>query len=69
VTKVFRFIFDRRDQEEADRQTLGLASIAVSLLLIVVSLFLFKHLQHIGHIEDCIMQGRTNCDILVPRLR
>jgi hypothetical protein len=66
---VFRFIFDRRDQEEADRQTLGLASIAVSLLLIVVSLFLFKHLQHIGHIEDCIMQGRTNCDILVPRLR
>lgn len=69
MAKIYRLIFSQQDQDELDRQTLGLAALAVTLLVIVVSLFLFKHLQHTGHVEDCLLQGRTNCDLLVARLR
>ncbi len=46
----------------ADRQTGGLAAIAVVLALVVVGLALVHQLQHSGRIEDCMMAGRTNCD-------
>jgi hypothetical protein len=46
----------------ADRQTGGLAAIAVVLALVVVGLALVHELQHSGRIEDCMMAGRTNCD-------
>jgi hypothetical protein len=69
MAKIYRLVFNPRDQDEFDRQTLGLASIAVTLLLIVICLFVFKHLQSASKLEDCMLQGRTNCDILLARLR
>ena len=70
MAKIYRLVFDTHpDEEQANRQTLGLAGIAVTLLLLVMSLWLVRHLQHQGHVEDCLMQGRTNCDILVARIR
>ncbi len=54
----------RRDTPQviADRQTGGLAAIAVVLALVVVGLALVHHLRRSGRIEDCMMAGRTNCD-------
>lgn len=69
MVKIYRLVFSQPDPEEADRQTLGLASIAIVLFLLVTSLAIFKQLHRIGHVEDCMMQGRNNCDVLLTRLR
>lgn len=55
----------RQDQDDADRQTEGLAGVAVVLMLLVVGLFLVHTLSAKSKIEDCLMAGRANCDKLV----
>ena len=53
------------DDEAANRQTASLAGVAVTLLLLVVGLFLVQTLEAKVAIEDCLMSGRTNCNILL----
>lgn len=53
------------DQDAADRRTASLAGVAVTLLLLVIGLFLVKELRAQARIEDCLMAGRSNCDIEV----
>jgi hypothetical protein len=53
------------DEEAADRQTASLAGIAITLLLLSVGLFLVRELHATAAIEDCLMAGRTQCDLLV----
>ncbi|MBV9785913.1 MAG: hypothetical protein JO264_19075 [Acidisphaera sp.] len=61
-TGKFTFTDDAQpDQAELDRQTASLAGLAITLLLMVVGLFLIKHLHHEAMVEDCLLSGRTNC--------
>jgi hypothetical protein len=53
------------DEEAADRQTASLAGVAITLVLIVVALFLVHELRSEGALEDCLMSGRTNCDVVL----
>lgn len=52
-------------QDEANRQTASLAGVAIILLLLVMGLFLFHALYAETSIEDCLLAGRSNCDVLV----
>ncbi len=63
MTKIYRLVYGDRD--DADRRTLSLAGLAVTLALLVVSMWLTKQLQQKSAIENCLMAGRLNCDILV----
>lgn len=54
------------DQAEENRVTRSLAGMAVALLLVVASLFLVHTLQATARLEDCLMQGRGNCQPLSP---
>lgn len=49
------------DEAGANRQTLSLAGLAVSLFLVVVSLGLINVLHKKAVMEDCLLSGRTNC--------
>jgi hypothetical protein len=53
-------------QEEANRQTASLAGVAITLLLLVLGVFLVHQLHAKAEVEDCLLAGRINCDILVP---
>jgi uncharacterized membrane protein len=53
------------DDEAANRQTASLAGVAITLLLLVVGLFLVRELHAKAAIEDCLISGRINCDMLV----
>ena len=55
---------DERDDD--DRQTASLAGLAVSIALLVASLFLFYHLREKSRLEDCLMAGRKDCVMVVP---
>ena len=56
---------DVEDRESADRQTASLAGVAVILLLLVVGLFLVHVLHQEAVIEDCLLSGRNNCDVVI----
>ena len=56
-------------QAEANRVTSSLAGLALALLLVVVGLFLVQQLRDKARLEDCLMAGRMNCDMLLPGLK
>lgn len=63
---------DQRDDDarrDADRQTMSLAGLAAALAVLVLCLFLFKQLSRIAAIDDCLLSGQHNCDLLLARLR
>jgi len=53
------------DDDDGNRQTKALAGLAIALALAVSAFFLFQHLRKESQIEDCLMQGRTDCDAVV----
>ncbi len=69
MAKIYRLVFNDRDAEAADRRTASLAGLAVTLLVLVICMWVTRQLQAKSAIEDCLMAGRTNCDILVPKLK
>ncbi|HTC11126.1 MAG TPA: hypothetical protein VK726_20360 [Acetobacteraceae bacterium] len=63
-----RLLDEVEDLEAADRQTASLAGVAITLLLLVVGLFLVRELHAKSMVEDCLMSGRTNCDVVLSGL-
>jgi hypothetical protein len=49
------------EQAAANRQTKSLAALAVTLLLVVLSLGLVQMLRRKATLEDCLLSGRSNC--------
>jgi hypothetical protein len=66
MPRIARLIFiGDDDQDGKDRQTASLAGMAVALLLVVVGLFLIRQLHTKAVLEDCLLAGRSNCDVVV----
>ena len=63
-----RLLDEVEDLEAADRQTASFAGVAITLLLLVVGLFLVRELHAKSMVEDCLMSGRTNCDVVLSGL-
>lgn len=55
------------EQAEENRVTVSLAGMAFALLLVVVGLFLVQHLASKARLEDCLLSGRMNCDVMVGK--
>lgn len=50
-----------REEDEA-RYTAGLAGLAVALLLLIVGLYVVEQLTALSKLDDCLLQGRMNCE-------
>lgn len=56
---------DRRSRgrrEEDNRFTQSLAGLAMAFLLLVVGLWLTERLADLSKLDDCLLQGRPNCE-------
>ena len=53
---------EQERQEDDDRITASLAGLAVALFLTVVGLYLIEQLADVSRLEDCLLQGRMNCE-------
>ncbi|HEX7968797.1 MAG TPA: hypothetical protein VF502_11315 [Stellaceae bacterium] len=53
---------ERERQEEDDRFTNSLAGLAVTLVLLVIGLWLAEAIAAESNLEDCLLQGRMNCE-------
>ncbi len=61
--------YDDERQAEANRVTTSLAGLAFALFLVVIGLYLVQNLASKARLEDCLLSGRTDCDVLVRTLR
>ena len=57
-----RFQSDASATEAANRRTMSLAGLAVTLAVLVASVYLVQRLSHTTRVEDCLMANRLNCD-------
>jgi hypothetical protein len=57
--------FAEPEAAAANRQTASLAALAVTLVVIVVSLYLVDKLRAEAAYEDCVLEGRIAC-VLAP---
>lgn len=48
-------------REDSARQRAALIGLGVCLLLVLGGLFLVYELKKMSKVQDCVMQGRTNC--------
>lgn len=53
---------ERERQEDDARFTTSLAAMAATLFLGVVGLYVLQGLAETSKLEDCLMQGRPNCE-------
>jgi hypothetical protein len=53
---------ERERREDDDRFTNSLAGLAVAALLAVIGLWLAEALAAEAKLEDCLLQGRMNCE-------
>jgi hypothetical protein len=53
--------FDDRDREGDDRRTAALMGLAIVLALAIAGIVLVRDLGQESRLEDCLMQGRSNC--------
>jgi hypothetical protein len=48
-------------REDANRQRAALVGLLICIVLVLGGLFLYYKLKRMSDLQDCVMQGRTNC--------
>jgi hypothetical protein len=55
------------DEPEQDgNRTPTIAGLAIAVVLLVVGLWLAHALTASSKMQDCLMSGRTNCNVITP---
>jgi hypothetical protein len=60
MSPTYRSAYEPAEQA-ASRQSTSLAALAVTLLLVVLSLYLVQHLRAEAAYQDCVLSGRVEC--------
>ena len=56
-------LVDENDDAEANCRTASLGGVAITLLLLVVSLFLVRELHAVGTVDDCLRAEHVTCEL------
>jgi hypothetical protein len=58
----------RRDSPRPkENRTPAMAGLAIAVVLLVVGLWLAHELTAASKMQDCLMSGRTNCNVIQPQ--
>lgn len=52
--------------ETQGNRTPAMAGLAVAVVLLVIGLWLARELTAASKMQDCLMSGRTNCNVIQP---
>jgi hypothetical protein len=55
------------DPESQGNRTPAMAGLAIAVVLLVVGLWLARELTAASKMQDCLMSGRTNCNVIQPQ--
>lgn len=54
------------DPDQAPNRRPAMAGLAIVVVLLVVGWWLARELTATSKMQDCLMSGRTNCNVIVP---
>jgi hypothetical protein len=54
------------DPDQGDNRRGAIAGLAVAVFLLVFGLWLARELTASSKMQDCVMSGRTNCNVIEP---
>jgi len=52
--------------EQPENRNPAIAGLAIAVVLLVVGLWLAHELTSASKMQDCLMSGRTNCNVIEP---
>jgi hypothetical protein len=55
-----------RKPQNSESNTPAMAGLAIAVVLLVVGLWLAHELRAASKMQDCVMSGRTNCNVVQP---
>jgi hypothetical protein len=54
------------DPEQGESRRPAIAGLAIAVVLLVAGLWLAHELTAASKMQDCLMSGRTNCNVIEP---
>jgi hypothetical protein len=54
------------DPERGDSRRGAIAGLVVAVVMLAVGLWLARDLTAASKLQDCLMSGRTNCNVIQP---
>jgi hypothetical protein len=55
------------EREPGENRGPAMAGLAIAVVLLVVGLWLARELTAASKMQDCLMSGRTNCNVIQPQ--
>jgi hypothetical protein len=60
----FRIFLAMADPEQGGNRRGAIAGLAIAVVLLVVGLWLARELTATSKMQDCLMSGRSNCNVI-----
>jgi hypothetical protein len=57
---------DRKQDQEPENRTGAIAGLVIAVVLLAVGIWLARDLTAASKLQDCVMSGRTNCNVIEP---
>jgi hypothetical protein len=54
------------DPERGDNRHGAIAGLIIAIVLLAVGVWLARDLTAASKLQDCVMSGRTNCNVIEP---
>ena len=54
------------ETEQGNNRRAAIAGLAIAIVLLVVGIWLARELTAASKLQDCVMSGRTNCNVIEP---
>jgi hypothetical protein len=52
--------------DQGDNRTGAVAGLVIAIVLLAVGIWLARDLTAASKLQDCVMSGRTNCNVIEP---
>jgi hypothetical protein len=55
-----------KDQDQGDNRRGAMVGLIIAIVLLAVGIWLVRDLTAASRMQDCVMSGRTNCNVIEP---
>jgi hypothetical protein len=57
---------DPKQDQEPENRNGAIAGLVIAIVLLAVGVWLARDLTAASKLQDCVMSGRTNCNVIEP---